>query len=383
MSRPHAPALPAADQRRTGGAQDGTNGAAPPEAGLGKAGARTRAGGLPPPPSPPRRIDPLAADRAAPDAPGGRAADNRWQADARRGGRAKGGGAASPPPPPGPPPSLRATGATLRPPWNRGDPPLPQKRTRRGGGDAAGPAHRAPQRPQPPAPAGSAADGRAHTSAPERRTDQAWGRHTAAHQNSMGAAPPMTPPKTIAHSGRAEGGFRSEGAPGGAVHGLPLIPRPPGAAPRPRPNAHAGGVCADDKREARVGNRGPFPRGGAGRPRRDPPPDPPQRPASRRGASPRPPEAGGMVPPPPARERSRSRARLPAAAAGSHRNRAEQASPRQRARTPHRSRPEKAGEHEPERYGGHAPNDQNHRNCCAICSQTIRFLYQGYGGRLA
>ena len=27
----------------------------------------------------------------------------------------------------------------------------------------------------------------------------------------------MTPPMTIAHSGRAEGGFRSEGAPGGAV----------------------------------------------------------------------------------------------------------------------------------------------------------------------
>ena len=52
-------------------------------------------------------------------------------------------------------------------------------------------------------------------------------------------------------------------------------------------------------------------------------------------------------------------ARPPAPAAGSHRNRGEQASPRQRARTPHRSRPEKAGEHEPERYGGHAPHDQN------------------------
>ena len=66
-----------------------------------------------------------------------------------------------------------------------------------------------------------------------------------------------------------------------------------------------------------------------------------------------------MVPPPPARERSRSRARPPAPAAGSHSNGGEQASPRQRARTPHRSRPEKAGEHEPERYGGQAPHDQN------------------------
>ena len=66
-----------------------------------------------------------------------------------------------------------------------------------------------------------------------------------------------------------------------------------------------------------------------------------------------------MVPPPPARERGRSTARPPAPAAGSHRNRGEQAGPRQRARTPHRSRPEKAGEHEPERYGGHALLDQN------------------------
>ena len=66
-----------------------------------------------------------------------------------------------------------------------------------------------------------------------------------------------------------------------------------------------------------------------------------------------------MVPPPPARERSRSTARPPAPAARSHRNGREQASPRQRAMTPHRSRPEKAGEHEPEWYGDHARNDQN------------------------
>ena len=41
---------------------------------------------------------------------------------------------------------------------------------------------------------GVAAEGRAHTSAPEQRTDQAWGRRTAAHQNSMKAAPHMTLP---------------------------------------------------------------------------------------------------------------------------------------------------------------------------------------------
>ena len=45
--RPHA--LPAAGGWRTGGTQDGANGAAPSEAGPGKMGARTRAGGSPPP----------------------------------------------------------------------------------------------------------------------------------------------------------------------------------------------------------------------------------------------------------------------------------------------------------------------------------------------
>ena len=53
VNRRHAPALPAADRRRTGGTQDGANGAAPSEAGLGKTGARTRVGGFPPP-FPPR-----------------------------------------------------------------------------------------------------------------------------------------------------------------------------------------------------------------------------------------------------------------------------------------------------------------------------------------
>ena len=157
----------------------------------------------------------------------------------------------------------------------------------------------------------------------------------------MGAAPPMTPPMTIAHSGRTEGGFRSE---------RDLRGSGPRAAP------HPGGECVDDKRGATVGNHGPPPRGGAGRPRRDPPPQPTRRPRVRR---PPPPAAGGMVPPPPARERSRSTARHPAPAAGSHRNRGEQACPHQRARMPHRSRPVKAGEHEPEWYGDHASHDQN------------------------
>ena len=53
VNRPHAPALLTAGRRQTGCAQDGANGAAPSEAGLGRTGARTRAGGFPPPPPPP------------------------------------------------------------------------------------------------------------------------------------------------------------------------------------------------------------------------------------------------------------------------------------------------------------------------------------------
>ena len=108
--------------------------------------------------------------------------------------------------------------------------------------------------PAPPAACsrGVAADGRAYTSAPERRADQAWGRRTAAHQNSMGAAPPMTPSMTIAHSGRAEGGFRSEGAPGGAVNGPPLTPPPPPGRPR------------DPDRTRTPGESAPTTRGGPG-----------------------------------------------------------------------------------------------------------------------
>ena len=137
-----------------------------------------------------------------------------------------------------------------------------------------------------------------------------------------------------------------------------------GAAPRPRPNAHAGGECADDERGGRIGNLRPPPRGGAGGPRRDPPPQPPPPARKTRGRQPPAPRGRGDDTPSPwrdrvARERGRSTARPPAPAARSHRNRGEQANPRQRARTPHGPRPEKAGEHEPEQYGGHALHDQN------------------------
>ena len=47
-----------------------------------------------------------------------------------------------------------------------------------------------------------------------------------------------------------------------------------------------------------MGYRGPPPRWGAGRPRRDPPPHPPHRPASRGGPGPHPPRQGGWSSPP-------------------------------------------------------------------------------------
>ena len=62
--RPHA--LPAAGRQRTGDAQDGANGAALSEAGPGKTGARTRAGGFPLPPPPP---PPAALTRRRPTGP--------------------------------------------------------------------------------------------------------------------------------------------------------------------------------------------------------------------------------------------------------------------------------------------------------------------------
>ena len=56
------------------------------------------------------------------------------------------------------------------------------------------------------------------------------------------------------------------------------------AAPRPRLNAHAAGGMCRRPEGGRVGSRRPPPRGRAGGPRRDPPPTPPHRPASRGGA---------------------------------------------------------------------------------------------------
>ena len=86
---------------------------------------------------------------------------------------------------------------------------------------------------------------------------------------------------------------------------------------------------------------------------RHPPPRPPTGPPAAGGSSPDCPRQAGW--PPPSREGSRSATRPPAPAAGPHGGREEPASPRLRTGTPHRSYPEKPGEHEPEWYGGPRP----------------------------
>ena len=220
-------------------------------------------------------------------------------------------------PPPPHPPQLGSHGRGPPPPRSRGGDAV--------GGAAAGPAPASP-----------------HWRAGATRTTEQYG----------GRAP-HDPPVTTAYSGRAEGGFRSARAPGRAVHGPPITPLHPGAALRPRPHAHAGTERAGDTKGARIEYRRPPPRRGAGRPRCDTPPPPPHRPAGRWGPGPHPPRQGGWSAPRPREEPERDPPPCP-----SRRlpwGREEQASPRLRARTPHRSYPEKPGEHEPEWYGGPRP----------------------------
>ena len=225
------------------------------------------------------------------------------------------GGGAAPPPPPPHPPQLGSHGRGPPPPQGRGGtPPL------RRNGDAVR----------------ATADGPAPAN-PHRRAGA-----TRTTERDGGRAP-HDPPITTAHSEVTEGGFRSAGAPGGAVHGPPLTP--------PFPGRH----FSPDRTRAPEGSspatwRGPERSTACRRPEREqggrgatPPPPPPHQPASRGGHGPHPPRQGGW--PPPAREGSRSVTRPPAPAAGSHGGREEQAGPRLRTGTPHRLYPEKPGEH--------------------------------------
>ena len=308
----------------------------------GEDGGANQGGGVPPPPPPPpaaltrrRPTGPRPTPAAARQPPrheytaGGHARGNGRQADARRGR-----GAGRPPPHPPPPPHPCQLGSHRSgppPPRSRGDAPPDRRDRDAGGGNCGWTCSRW---------------GHGRGASPHQRA----GATRAAEQ--YGGRAPHDPPVTRAHSGRAEGGFRSAGAPEGAVHGPLLTPPIPGRHCDPDRTRTPEGSAPTTRGGPGLSTAGRHPEGEQGGRGATPPP-PPHRPASRGGPGPQPPRQGGWSPP--ARERSWSATRPPARAAGSHGGRGEQASPRQRARTPHRSRPEKAGEHEPEWYGGPRP----------------------------
>ena len=204
VDRPHTPALPAADRQENSGTQEGANEATHSEAGLGKAGKRTRARrSLPPPP---RHTDLPAADRTAPGAHGRPATPTARACPrgARRRPRMTGTGATghpkgqgggeqrrgspSPPCSPSSPAGLRAARApALRPPPGpRGHPPFPRRDRGPQGRTQLDPhaaRPRAPHRllPRGPRPAGEPAPAR-QNDAPatpgggtRRRTGTVWG----------------------------------------------------------------------------------------------------------------------------------------------------------------------------------------------------------------
>ena len=178
----------------------------------GEDGGANQGGGVPPPPPPPRRTDPLAADRTAPDArgrpatPTARAYPGGARQGQRKGGQrptGRGGGGAAPPAPPHPPPAWEPQERPSAPPEPRGPPPPEGTATRGGGGGCGWTCSRG---------------GRGPRASPHQRA-----RATRAPEQYGGRAPHDSP-VTTAQSGRAEGGFRSAGAPRGVVHGPPFTP---------------------------------------------------------------------------------------------------------------------------------------------------------------
>ena len=282
-------------------------------------GAQTRAGEFPPPPPPPHWPVGGRPDRARrprpPGTPHGTSIPRGGTPETtdgrptphRAGGR--GGGPPNPPPPPAPPPQLGSHRSGPPPPRSRGDAPSHPEgtATRRDAGGGGCCWTCTPRVPAPQAACSRGGRGRRvspHQRAGATRAPSFGAAHGGAPEQYGGRAL-HDPPVTTAHSGRAEGGFRSAGAPGGAVHGPPLTPPRPGAAPGPRPHAHAGSECADDTRGARIEYRRPPPRRGAGRPRRDPPPQPPPGPQAAGAPAPDPRGRGDGPPPRPREEPER------------------------------------------------------------------------------
>ena len=248
------------------------------------------------------------------------------------------------PPPPLPPGRREASPGDQRPPPNQPPPPPHRPADGRGGGPPTSPPPHPPRqgshRRGPPPPQGrggrpplrrngDAIRATAAGPAPANPHRRAGATRTTEQE---GGRAPHDPPVTKAHSEVTEGGFQVRWGPQGGG---------PRAAPHPPPRRH----FSPDRTRAPEGSapatRREPERGTAGRR--------PEREQGGRGATP-PPRQGGW--PPPTREGSRNVTRPPAPAAGSHGGREEQAGPGLRTGTPHRSYPEKPGEHEPEWYGG-------------------------------
>ena len=313
----------------------------------GRRGREPGRGGPPPLPStPPRRTDPSAADRTAPDARGRPATPTArvYPGGARQGQRkagrrptGRGGGGAAPPAPPPHPPQLGSHRSGPPPPKSRGDAP-PQKGPRRGGGGCGWTCSRG---------------GRGRGASPHQRA----GATRATEQ--YGGCAPHDPPVTTAHSGRAEGGFRSAGAPGGAVHGPPLtLPPTPGRHCDPDRMRTPEGSAPTTRGGPGLSTAGRNPEGEQGGRGATPPHPDPQRPASHGGPGPRPPRQGGWSPPPPERgagARPAPPPRPPAPTGAAENKRARANAPGRRTDRAQRRRvsTNRSG------MGGHAPHGQH------------------------
>ena len=272
---------------------------------------------------------------------------------------------AAPPPPPGrqeaspgdqrapptpPPPTQAPERAGGRP---HHPPPAP---TPVGGPQARPSAPPGPGGHPPPRRDGDAVRATAAGPAPANPHRRAGAAGTTEQE---GGRAPHDPPVTTAHSGMTEGGFRSAGAPGGAVHGPPLTPPPlPGRHFSPdrtrtqEGNAPAtrrgpGWSTAGCRPEEEQGGRGatpPPPRLPTGPPAAGTPAPTPRG----RGDGPPPPERGAGVRPAPAPQ--------PLAPMGAAKNkRAHACAPGRRTDRTQRSRvsTNRSG------MGGHAPHGRH------------------------
>ena len=189
-------------------------------------------------------------------------------------------------PPPLPPP------LPLRPESGKGGgPPTPPPRTPPAEEPQARPS--APPEPggrPPPRRDGDAVGGAAAAPPPASRHWRAGATRTT---EQYGGRAPHDLPETTAHSGGAEGGFRSARAPGGAVRGPPLTPPIPGRHFNPDRRRTPEGSALATRRGPGLSTAGRRPEGEQGGHGATPPPPPPHRPASRGGPGPHPPRQGG------------------------------------------------------------------------------------------